>query len=91
MTIVNSSKIPAEFHAFTKQKVSIFKPMIKHAILKPDEKLEVEVVCNADDASKFNDVLHFVVRDGNDKDVVLRARGIGSTIYCVENLDFLNF
>mgnify|MGYP000931519496 FL=1 len=91
VTIVNASKIPAEFHAFTKQKVSIFKPMIKHAILKPEEKLEVEVICNADDASKFNDILHFVVRDGNDRDVVLRARGTGSTIYCVENLEYLNF
>jgi hydrocephalus-inducing protein len=91
VTIVNASKIPAEFHAFTKQKVSIFKPMIKHGVLKPEEKLEVEVICNADDASKFNDILHFVVRDGNDKDVVLKARGTGSTIYCVENLEYLNF
>jgi hydrocephalus-inducing protein len=31
------------------------------------------------------------VRDGNDKDVVLKARGTGSTIYCVENLEYLNF
>ena len=31
VTIVNNSKIKAEFHAFTRQKVSIFKPKIKHA------------------------------------------------------------
>lgn len=91
VTIVNASKIPAEFYTFTKQKISIFKPLIKHAVLKPEEKMEVEVVCNADDSSKFSDILHFVVKDGTDKDVVLKAKGTGSTIYCVENLEYLNF
>jgi hydrocephalus-inducing protein len=40
------------------------------------------VVCNADDSSKFNDILHFVVKDGKDRDIVLKAKGIGSTIFC---------
>ncbi|CAM6005814.1 unnamed protein product [Sphagnum balticum] len=53
--------------------------------------MEFEVVCNADDASKFNDILHFVVKDGKDKDVALKAKGIGSTIYCDDNLEALNF
>lgn len=52
----------------------------------PGEKMEFDVVCNADDASKFNDILHFVVKDGKDKDIVLKAKGVGSTIYCEENL-----
>ena len=91
VTIVNNSKIKAEFHAFTRQKVSIFKPKIKHAFLEPGERLEFDVVCNADDSSKFNDILHFVVKDGKDRDIILKARGMGSTIYCDENLDALNF
>lgn len=33
--IANNSKIKAEFHAFTRQKVSIFKPKVKHAFLEP--------------------------------------------------------
>ena len=33
VTITNKSKIEADFHAFTKNKVSIFKPMIKHGVL----------------------------------------------------------
>lgn len=49
------------------------------------------MVCNADDASKFNDILHFVVKDGKDRDIILKARGIGSTIYSDDNLDALNF
>jgi hydrocephalus-inducing protein len=36
----------------------------------------------ADDASKFSDILHFVVKDGKDKDIALKAKGVGSTIYC---------
>jgi hydrocephalus-inducing protein len=39
VTIVNNSKIRAEFHSFTRQKVSIFKPRVKHAFLEPGEKL----------------------------------------------------
>ncbi len=49
------------------------------------------MICNADDASKFNDILHFVVKDGKDKDIILKARGIGSTIYCDDNLEQLDF
>lgn len=59
--------------------------------MKPEEKLELEVICNADDSCKFSDILHFVIKDGNDKDVVLRAKGVGSTIYCAEDLENLNF
>lgn len=33
LTIVNKSKIKADFHSFTKNKVSIFKPLTKHGIL----------------------------------------------------------
>lgn len=91
VTIVNNSKIKAEFHAFTRQKVSIFKPKVKHSFLDPGERLEFDIVCNADDSSKFNDILHFVVKDGKDKDIILKAKGIGSTIYCDDNLEALNY
>jgi hydrocephalus-inducing protein len=41
VTITNDSKIPSDFHAFTKQKISIFRPIQKHAILKPDESIDI--------------------------------------------------
>lgn len=31
------------------------------------------------------------MKDGKDRDVVLKARGVGSTIYCDDNLELLNF
>lgn len=31
------------------------------------------------------------MKDGKDKDIALKARGIGSTIFCEENLESLNY
>jgi hydrocephalus-inducing protein len=59
--------------------------------LKPDESMEIEVVCNADDAVKFNDTLHFVIKEGMDVDVSLTAKGQGSTIYSKDNLEEIHF
>ncbi len=47
-------------------------------------------MCNADDASKFTDTLHFVIKDGEGVDVVLKAKGEGPTIYCVDDLNQIN-
>ena len=54
--ITNKSSIEADFHAFTKTKTSIFKPIQRHDILGPDKAMEIEIVCTADDTQKFNDV-----------------------------------
>lgn len=53
--------------------------------------MEVEVVCCADDAAKFSDVLHFVIKEGLDIDIALRAKGIGSTVFCKEDLNYIDF
>ena len=52
VTITNKSKIEADFHTFTKNKISIFKPIPKHGILQPNDKMDIEIVCCADDAIK---------------------------------------
>jgi hydrocephalus-inducing protein len=89
--IKNKSSIQAEFHAFTKKKPSPFKPIQKHGILKPEEEMNIEVVCNADEATKLLDVLHFVIKEGEDKDVILKAKSVGHTIFWKENLEQINF
>lgn len=65
--------------------------MIKHGVLEPSESMDIEVLCNADDAVKVQDILHFVIKEGVDVDVVLKARGVGSTLFCKENLDVIKF
>ena len=91
ITITNRSLIEADFHAFTKQSPSIFKPLQKHAILKPQESMSVEVICNPDDAIRFQDTLHFVIKEGAGVDVILKAKGVGSTIFCKDDLKSINF
>ncbi len=53
LVIKNNSRIVADFHAFTKNKNSIFKPIEKKGVLQPDESKEIEVICCADDSTKF--------------------------------------
>jgi len=48
-------------------------------------------VCNADDAAKFLDVLHFVIKEGLDIDIALKAKAVGSTIFCKEDLNYVDF
>ena len=90
ITLTNKSVIDADFFAFTKSKNSIFRPVQKHYILKPNQSFDVEIVCYADDQQKFKDTLYFVIKEGVDKEVQLTARGVGSTIFCkdIKNIDF---
>lgn len=91
LKITNVSKIPAEYTAFTKNKVSIWKVIQRHGILQPDESKTLDVVCNADECQKFTDTLHIIVNNGVDLEVGLKAMGIGTTLACKENLKEVNF
>lgn len=49
------------------------------------------MLCNCDDASKFIDTLYFVIKEGVDIEVTLKAKGTDFTIYCNEDLNNINF
>lgn len=53
--------------------------------------MEVEIVCCCDDARKFQDTLHFVIKEGVDIDITLKAKGVGNTVFCKEDLTIVNF
>jgi hydrocephalus-inducing protein len=91
LKITNVSKIPAEYTAFTKNKVSVYKVIQRHGILQPDESKVLDVVCNADECQKFPDTLHIIINNGMDLEVGLKAKGIGTTLACKENLKEVNF
>lgn len=91
LKITNVSKIPAEYTAFTKNKVSIWKVIQRHGILQPDESKTLDVVCNADECQKFTDTLHVIVNNGVDLEVGLKAVGVGTTLACKENLKEVSF
>lgn len=90
VTITNKSIIEADFYAFTKNKNSVFKPVQRHYVLKAGQSFDVDIVCVPDDNQKFMDTLFFVIKEGVDKEVKLKAKGIGSTIFCkdISTVDF---
>lgn len=91
LKIINESTIDADFYFLTRNENSIFRPIQKHDILPANNQMEIEIICNADDRENFKDVLHLVIKEGVDKDIQLQAKGIGSTIYCKEDLKMIKF
>ena len=65
--------------------------LLKHGQLKPWEELSIEIVCCADEANRLTDTLHFIIKEGKDVDVALKARSAGHTIFWKDNLDHLDF
>jgi len=51
----------------------------------------IDVVCNADEVQKFQDTLHIIINNGVDLEVALRAKGTGSTLYCKNSLNVVDF
>ncbi len=89
--IKNRSTIKADFHCFTKKKPSPFQVLHKHGTLKPWEELNIEVVCCADEANRLQDTLHFIIKEGKDVDVILKAKSSGHTIFWKDNLEHVDF
>ena len=73
------------------KKVSIWKVIQRHGILQPNESKTLDVVCNADECTKHNDTLHIIINNGVDLEVNLKAKGIGTTLACKDDLGNVNF
>jgi len=91
LKITNISRIPAEYTAFTKNKVSIWKVIQRHGVLQPDESKTLDVVCNSDECQQVTDTIHNSVNNGVDLEVGLKARGIGTTLACKQKLKEVSF
>ncbi len=91
LRVKNKSPIKADFHVFTKSRNSIFKPLHKQGVLADYGSIDIQVLCTPDDNVTFTDTLHFVIKEGVDMDIPLKAKGVGSTIYCKEDLKLINF
>ena len=91
VTLHNKSDIEAEYTAFTKNRNSCFRVVEKVGNLKPGEVRDISVICCADECIAFNEILHIVVKEGEDVDVVLKARGTGTTAYCEQDLKVVDF
>jgi len=91
VTLHNRSDIPAEYTAFTKNKMSVFKVHEKTGTLQPGEIRDIKVFCNADECINFLETLHFAIKEGKDVEIVLKARGSGNTAFCQQDLEVVDF
>lgn len=80
-TLTNVSDIPARYIAFTRKKDSIFKIPEREGELQPHEVKKIQIICHADECMAFTDVIDFHIREGRDKEVVVKARGTGNTAF----------
>lgn len=81
MKIKNEAQIDAEYTAFTKNKDSIWRVVQRYGVLKPYEEKPIEVICEADEVQRFTDTLHIIVNNGHDLEVLLKAKGTGTTLW----------
>jgi Flagellar-associated PapD-like len=91
ITLHNKSDIEAEYTAFTKNRNSCFSVVEKEGKLLPGEIRDVTVVCCADECIGFNEILHIVIKEGEDVDVILKARGTGTTAFCETDIKSIDF
>ena len=65
--------------------------MEKVGNLQPGDVRDITVICSADECMGFNEILHVVVKEGEDVDVVLKARGTGTTAFCDADIKIIDF
>ena len=89
--LLNKSDIEAKYVAFTRNKTSVFSIPEREGCLQPAERKEITIVCHADECIGFADTINFSIREGRDAEVVVKARGTGSTAFCKDNIDTVEF
>ena len=91
LTITNDSLVPAAFKTVLNNTRSKWKVNVREALLAPQESTTLILTADLDDTTKHQDQLHVIVTEGENIIVPLLARGIGSTIYCEEAMDTIDF
>ncbi|KAH8070819.1 hypothetical protein JL721_4732 [Aureococcus anophagefferens] len=91
VTLRNNCCIPAPFKTFVKNARSKFRVDVRESVLAPMDAVDLQVVACLDDTTMHRDQLHVVVAEGENLMMPLSARGIGTTMFCHEDLKVLDF
>merc|ERR1712124_77348 len=91
VTIKNESFIPAPFQAFVKNPRTKFTVEPAEGTLAPQQTAVLKVTCVLDDATPHKDTLTVSVLEGDTVMVSLTAKGRGTTMFCEESLELLDF
>ena len=89
--IKNDSLIPAPYAAFMQRTKTNFEVDITEGTLAPGEEVELTITSCLDDILPHKDHLVINVAEGEDVSVELKARGIGTTLFCKEDLTSFHF
>ncbi|KAJ3270503.1 hypothetical protein HDV01_007759 [Terramyces sp. JEL0728] len=87
----NKSPIPAEFNSITVGDSPVFKIEPVHGVIAAGEKINITVSAFLDDTIKFTDVLRINVASSAIHEILLSAKGHGSTIVFDESLKNVDF
>ena len=91
LQITNDSLIPAELHFFLKTTRSRFDVPMREAVLEPQETLALELNANVDDTIVHKEELHVMITNSDNLMIPLSARGTGTTMYCKEDIQVIDF
>lgn len=90
VVVTNSSVIPAAFKTFIKTAKSVFRVDVRDGVLGPHESLDLHLTATLDDTITHRDSLHLIVSEGDNVVVPLHAKGVGTTIFCAEDLHLVD-
>ena len=91
LVVTNDSLIPASLNFFLKNSKSCFSLATRETVLEAQESISLEINANLDDTIVHRDELHIIVSDSDNLMVPLNALGTGTTMYCKESIQEINF
>eukprot|EP00937_MAST-01D_sp_MAST-1D-sp2_P000047 g47.t1 len=87
----NDSLIPAQFRAFIKGTRSKFRISPRDGVMQPGEKMDMKVTGHFDDIVAFKDAIQLTVVEGANLLIPLTAKGVGTTMFCEDDLSNIDF
>ena len=87
----NSSLISAPFKTFLKNTRSKFNVDVPDGVIEPGEKMRINVTAHVDDTIQHKDQLYVVIENSDSVVIPLKAFGTGTTIYCDDDLQTIDF
>eukprot|EP01042_Synura_sphagnicola_P007280 gene7280-9325_t len=91
LRITNDSLIPADLKIFLKTMKSKFELSCRETVLQPMESFDLVVTANLDDTVVHRDELHIFVLEGENLVVPISAKGVGTTMYCGQDITTVDF
>jgi hydrocephalus-inducing protein len=91
LVIKNDSLIPASMNFFLKVAKTSFRLPFREVVLEAQESIVMDLTSNVDDTIVHKDELHIIVTDSDNLMVPLIARGTGTTMYCKQDIQVIDF